>query len=36
LKTLTNLRELGLFGTNVTAAGIQDLRKTLPKVQIVR
>jgi len=36
LKGLTNLRTLNLTGTTVTAAGVKDLEKALPKLQIVR
>ena len=35
MRGLTNLRELNLNGTKATAAGIQELQKVLPKVQII-
>jgi hypothetical protein len=35
LKCLTKLRNLNLGGTKVTDAGVRDLQKALPEVQIV-
>jgi hypothetical protein len=36
LKGFPNLEELELHGTQVTDAGIADLRKALPNVRILR
>ena len=36
LKGLPNLHELDLFQTHVTAAGAQELQRSLPKLMIVR
>ena len=36
LKGLTNLRRFNLDGTKVTAAGVQDLQKGLPKTKLIR
>jgi hypothetical protein len=34
LKGLTNLRELDLYNTNVTAAGVDKLRESLPAIEV--
>jgi hypothetical protein len=34
LKNLTRLKELDLYDTKVTAAGVAELQKALPKCQI--
>jgi hypothetical protein len=36
LKGLTALRRLDLTGTKVTDAGVKDLKKTLPKLLVIR
>jgi hypothetical protein len=36
LKGLTQLRDLGLYTTKATEAGVEDLRRALPKAKIVR
>jgi internalin A len=36
LVALKNLTDLGLFRTNVTDAGVNELRKALPKCKIVK
>jgi hypothetical protein len=35
LKALTNLTQLSLDGTQVTDAGVADLRKALPKCKVI-
>jgi hypothetical protein len=36
LRSLTNLRTLGLADTKVTEAGVVSLRQALPKVNVTR
>jgi len=36
LKNLTQLQELHLENTKVTAAGVSELKKALPKLKVVR
>jgi hypothetical protein len=36
LKGLTALQQLTLYGTNVTAAGVRQLKKSLPNVEVTR